>query len=30
MVTGLTTTNFVPRIDDPSVFDIPSECQHLI
>ncbi len=30
MVDALTTTNFVARIDDPSVFDIPSECQHLL
>ncbi len=27
MVSGSTTTNFVPRIDDSSIFDIPSECQ---
>jgi len=30
MVSGLTTTDFVARIDDPSIFDIPPECQHLL
>jgi hypothetical protein len=30
MVNALTTTDFVPHIDDPSVFDIPPECQHLL
>ncbi len=29
MVNALTTTYFVARIDDPSIFDIPSECEHL-
>jgi hypothetical protein len=29
MVTGLTSTNFVGRIDDPSIFDIPAECNTL-
>lgn len=24
---SLTTTNYVARIDDPSIFDIPAECQ---
>jgi hypothetical protein len=26
MVNSVTTTNFVPNILDPSVFDIPPEC----
>ncbi|CAF3382049.1 unnamed protein product, partial [Rotaria sp. Silwood2] len=28
-VTTMTTTDFVPEINDPSVFDIPEECKKL-
>ncbi|CAF5058763.1 unnamed protein product, partial [Rotaria sp. Silwood1] len=26
ILTAVTTTDFAPNIDDPSIFDIPSEC----
>jgi len=30
MVIGMTTTNFVARVDDPSIFDIPSQCKTIV
>ncbi|CAF0793730.1 unnamed protein product [Rotaria sordida] len=30
MVSSMTTTDFVPQIDDPSIFDIPTECQSAV
>jgi hypothetical protein len=29
MVSGLTTTDYIPRIIDPNIFDIPAECKNL-
>ncbi|CAF1239125.1 unnamed protein product [Rotaria sordida] len=30
LVDAMTTTDFVPQIDDPSIFDIPAECKNAI
>ncbi|CAF3372773.1 unnamed protein product [Rotaria socialis] len=30
MVNAATTTDFVPKVDDPSIFDIPAECHSAI
>lgn len=30
VITSMTTTDYVPRIDDPSIFDIPAECHTIV
>ncbi|CAF0774307.1 unnamed protein product [Rotaria sp. Silwood1] len=30
LVTAVTTTDFEPNVDDPSIFDIPAECKNAV
>ncbi|CAF1560981.1 unnamed protein product [Rotaria magnacalcarata] len=30
MINAITTTDYVPKVDDPSIFDIPAECNTVV